>query len=113
MRNAQFACKRAKQTGGVELYQPGEAIAVRRRFAIETELRRAIDNRHLGLAFQPLVDLNTGRVTGFEALARWNHPEEGPIQPAEFIPVAEESGLIVPLGRWAMRYGGSLSRPMG
>ncbi|MBU3077112.1 bifunctional diguanylate cyclase/phosphodiesterase [Sphingomonas sp. XMGL2] len=102
VRNAQFACKRAKSTGSVEIYQSGEATAVRRRFSIETELRRALENARLELAYQPLVDLASNRVTGFEALARWSHPEEGMISPAEFIPVAEESGLIVPLGRWAM-----------
>ena len=102
VRNAQFACKRAKQSGGVELYQPGEASAVRRRFSIETELRRAIEGGHLTLAYQPLVDLASGRVSGFEALARWEHPEQGSISPTEFVPVAEESGLVVPLGRWAL-----------
>lgn len=102
VRNAQFACKRAKSTGCVEIYQPGEATAVRRRFSIETELRRALESTQLELAYQPLIDLGSNRVTGFEALARWSHPEQGMISPAEFIPVAEESGLIVPLGRWAM-----------
>ena len=72
--------------------------AARRRFSIETELRRAIEGDQLTLAFQPLIDLQTGMVSGFEALARWDHEERGSISPTEFIPVAEELGLIVALG---------------
>lgn len=102
IRNGQFALKRAKRSGRVEVYQPGEAGRARRRFALETELRRAIEADRLDLAFQPLVDLETRAVAGFETLARWNHPDRGPIAPAEFISVAEESGLIVPLGRWVI-----------
>jgi diguanylate cyclase (GGDEF)-like protein len=102
LRNAQFALKRAKRIGTVQIYEPNQAQAVRRRFSIETELRRAIEGDALTLAFQPLVELATGRVAGFEALARWDHEEGGSISPVEFIPVAEESGLIVQLGRWAL-----------
>ncbi|WP_240500120.1 putative bifunctional diguanylate cyclase/phosphodiesterase [Sphingomonas montana] len=101
-RNAQFAVKRAKLSGRIELFQPGEVNAVRRQFRLETELRRAIENDRLTLAFQPLIDLRTGAISGFEALARWHDPQRGPIEPSEFIPVAEESGLILPLGRWAI-----------
>jgi len=100
--NVQVALKRAKQTGSVELYRAGEVTEARRRFTLETDLRRAIERDELALAFQPQVNLETGRVTGFEALARWTHPEHGPVSPVEFIAVAEESGLIVPLGRWAL-----------
>lgn len=103
IRNAQFAMKRAKRSGHAELYQACDSTAARQRFSLETELRRAIERDQLELAFQPLIDLSSGRVTGFEALARWNHPERGSISPVEFIPVAEESGLIVALGRWALR----------
>ncbi|HUG46043.1 MAG TPA: EAL domain-containing protein [Sphingomicrobium sp.] len=101
-RNAQFAVKQAKQTGKPQIYEPKEASLARRRFSIETELRRALDKDQLTLFYQPLIDLKSGRVAGFEALARWTHPDRGKISPAEFIPVAEESGLILQLGRWAM-----------
>jgi diguanylate cyclase (GGDEF)-like protein len=101
-RNAQFACKQAKGSGRAEVYEQSQASAARRRFSIETELRRALDGDQLDLAYQPLIDLRSGEVAGFEALARWNHPDRGEISPNEFIPVAEESGLILSLGRWAM-----------
>ncbi|WP_260483703.1 putative bifunctional diguanylate cyclase/phosphodiesterase [Sphingomicrobium flavum] len=101
-RNAQFAVKLAKKRGHPTIYEPVEAKAARRRFSIETELRRALDRDELELAFQPLIDLKSGEVTGFEALSRWTHEDRGPISPAEFIPVAEESGLIIELGRWAL-----------
>jgi diguanylate cyclase (GGDEF)-like protein len=102
LRNAQFALKRSKLSGRTQVYEPRQAQAVRHRFSLETELRRAIERDELTLAFQPLIDLPTGAVAGFEALARWEHEERGSISPTEFIPVAEESGLIVALGRWAL-----------
>ncbi|HJS40960.1 MAG TPA: EAL domain-containing protein [Sphingomicrobium sp.] len=101
-RNAQFAVKQAKSAGKPQIYEPKEASAARRRFSIETELRRALDKDQLKLFYQPLIDLKSGEVAGFEALARWDHDDRGEISPAEFIPVAEESGLILTLGRWAM-----------
>ena len=101
-RHAQFAVKQAKAAGKPQVYEPREASAARRRFSIETELRRALDKDQLKLFYQPLISLKTGEVTGFEALARWHHEDRGEISPTEFIPVAEESGLILTLGRWAM-----------
>lgn len=101
-RNAQFAVKQAKLAGKPQVYEPKQATEARRRFSIETELRRALDKDQLRLFYQPLINLKTGEVAGFEALARWNHEDRGEISPTEFIPVAEESGLILQLGRWAM-----------
>ena len=101
-RNAQFAVKQAKQVGKPQIYEARQAIEARRRFSIETELRRALDKDQLKLFYQPLINLASGEVSGFEALARWTHEDRGEISPVEFIPVAEESGLILQLGQWAM-----------
>jgi diguanylate cyclase (GGDEF)-like protein len=101
-RNAQFAVKQAKGAGKPQVYEAKQATEARRRFSIETELRRALDKDQLQLFYQPLINLKSGEVAGFEALARWHHEERGDISPTEFIPVAEESGLILALGRWAM-----------
>ncbi|HEY8593062.1 MAG TPA: EAL domain-containing protein [Sphingomicrobium sp.] len=101
-RNAQFAVKQAKVAGRPQVYEPKQATEARRRFSVETELRRALDKDELKLFYQPLINLKSGEVAGFEALARWTHVDRGEISPTEFIPVAEESGLILQLGRWAM-----------
>ncbi len=102
LRHAQIALKRAKLTKAFELYATGTVDTARRRFSMETDLRRALQRGELELHYQPLIDLDTGSLSGFEALARWQHPDLGAISPVDFIPVAEESGLIVPLGRWAL-----------
>lgn len=102
IRQAQIALKRAKLTRQAEIYTPEELDKARRRFTLETELRKAIELDRLELYFQPLIDMSNGFVTGFEALARWKDPDYGMISPVEFIPVAEECGLILPLGRWAL-----------
>ncbi|WP_066795140.1 putative bifunctional diguanylate cyclase/phosphodiesterase [Sphingomonas soli] len=102
IRNAQFAVKRSKKTSRAEVYQTHAFDIAREQFSIETELRRAIENGQMALYYQPICDLNTGKITSFEALARWTNEEGVTLSPNDFIPVAEESGLIVPLGRWAM-----------
>src|SRR3546814_8131132 len=95
--------KLAKKSGKLEIYRPGVLREARHRFNLESNLREALAKGRLELAFHPLIDLQNGAVTGFEALSRWNDAGQGQISPVEFIPVAEESGLINPLGRWAMR----------
>lgn len=102
IRHAQFAVKRAKVSGRAESYLPQDFAIARAQFSMETALRRAIENRELRLAYQPICDLATGRIVSFEALARWTDEQGRAHNPTEFIPVAEESGLIVPLGRWAI-----------
>ncbi|MBC9031253.1 bifunctional diguanylate cyclase/phosphodiesterase [Sphingomonas sp. JC676] len=102
IRNAQFAVKRAKKSGRTEVYHTRAFDIAREQFGIETELRRAIENGQMTLSFQPICDLASGRITSFEALARWTTEDGVKLSPNDFIPVAEESGLIVPLGRWAM-----------
>ncbi len=101
IRHAQFAVKRAKKTGRTEVYNQSTFDIVRTQFGIETRLRRAIENGEMTLAFQPICDLSSGSIMSFEALARWA-PDGFDVSPVDFIPVAEECGLIVPLGRWAM-----------
>src|SRR3546814_7258046 len=102
IRHAQIALKRAKQTDRIEIYEPEAAMLSDNRFGLETALRSAIEEDRLRLAFQPLIELASGRVAGFEALARWDDSDGSPVSPAEFIPVAEDSGLLVPLGQWVI-----------
>ncbi len=102
IRHAQFAVKRSKKSGRTEVYHTRAFDIAREQFGIETELRRAIDGGQLRLTYQPICDLSTGRIVSFEALARWTNEHGVELSPNDFIPVAEETGLIVPLGRWAM-----------
>ncbi len=88
--------------GALEVYRAHVLREALKRFTVENRLREAIEAGTLELAFQPLINLQDGSVKGFEALCRWNDPVLGQVSPVEFIPVAEESGLIVPLGRWAL-----------
>ncbi len=105
MRNADLALYMAKEAGRgrAMVFEPAYAIAVEQRLDLGRHLRHAVEEGALNAHYQAQVDLATRRVIGFEALLRWTHPERGPISPAEFIPIAESSGLIVDLGLWVLR----------
>ncbi|MFA5966408.1 MAG: EAL domain-containing protein [Sphingomonas sp.] len=102
IRHAQFAVKRSKTSGRVEAYQTQAFDIAREQFGMETALRRAIERGQMRLSYQPICDLATGQIVAFESLARWCDEDGTEYMPNDFIPVAEESGLIVPLGRWAI-----------
>ena len=103
--DASLAMTRAKArgTGQTLLFERGMRGAVLGdALAIETDLRHALERKEISLAYQPIVCLSTGRTAGFEALMRWTHPQRGPIPPSQFIPLAEDTGLIQSLGAWAI-----------
>ena len=105
LRNADLALYRAKADGRrtFRFLEQGMDANMRERRAIAIRLRKALADGELELHYQPVVNLASGEITGFEALMRWRHPEKGLVAPSNFIPVAEEIGLIVPLGAWAIR----------
>jgi diguanylate cyclase (GGDEF)-like protein/PAS domain S-box-containing protein len=104
LNHADLALYAAKTAGRseVRLFEPQMAALRRRRLAVERRLKEALDRGELSLAYQPLVDLGKWRVVGFEALLRWHDAELGDVGPAEFIPVAEDSGLILAIGQWVL-----------
>ena len=104
-RNADTAMYHAKHQGKnrYAVFQSEMELRAQRRLRMEANLRRALQNEELYLHYQPQIDLRSGRIVGVEALVRWNCREMGQLSPAEFIPVAEESGIIVDLGRWVLQ----------
>ena len=111
LNNAAAAMRHAKALGGarIEHFALHQRRELGRRMALESQLRRALERGELYLQYQPKIDLRGGTLAGFEALLRWQHPVYGIVPPDEFIPIAEETGLIVPIGEWIV---GSAIRQM-
>lgn len=105
LRDADTAMYQAKNNGQgrYQVFDPSMHTEVSRRLKLESLLRRAIERQEMWVAYQPIVDLQTLHISGFEALLRWQTPAHGPVSPTEFVPIAEHTGLIIPIGLWVLQ----------